>query len=117
MFTVVRKKMSREMMPDKRINAAVRAKKTPPFQGTGFTLRSRACFLFVTAFGSLERIDFLLDCGSSGCGHMRCKIASSAFPFDSRIRACRAIPGGIELDIAVAAVALFHDLMANPAIE
>jgi len=48
---------------------------------------------------------------------MRRKIAPAGFPFDRRIRTRHTIPSGIELDIAVATIALLHDLMANPAIE
>jgi len=48
---------------------------------------------------------------------MRSKVAPTTFPFDSRIRARHTIPAGIELNIAVATIAVLHDLMANPAIE
>jgi hypothetical protein len=48
---------------------------------------------------------------------VRCHITVSIFPTLRRIRICRAIPGRGIFDAAVAAFALLHDLMANPAVK
>ena len=43
------------------------------------------------------------------------KVADAAAPFGRGLRARGAIPAGTVLTLAAAAVALFHDLLANPA--
>jgi hypothetical protein len=117
MFTAAGKKMSREMMLKKQINVVAWTKKPRPLKGRGLPSDCGHIFLFVSALGSLDRIDLFLGCRRCSCGQMRRKIAPAGFPFDCRIRTRHTIPGGIELDIAVATIALLHDLMANPAIE
>jgi hypothetical protein len=47
---------------------------------------------------------------------MACEITVSVFPLDFRIRTGTAKPSGFLLHGAVAALALFDDLMANPAV-
>lgn len=92
-------------------------KKTPSLRGRGLPSDGGYIFLFVSALGSLDRIDFLLGCSRCSCSNMRSQIAPTGFPFDSRIGTRHTIPGGIELDIAVATITLLHDLMANAAVE
>jgi len=71
--------------------------------------------LFVLPFGRLERID-LCCCLSSRCSYMGSQITVADRPFLSRFGTGRAIPGSLHLYLAVATVALLHDLVANPAV-
>ena len=49
-------------MLKKQINVNARTKKPRPLKGRGLPSDRGPIFLFVSAFGSLERIDFLLGC-------------------------------------------------------
>jgi hypothetical protein len=68
-----------------------------------------------TSFGGLERIN-LRFCDRRSLDNMRCKVAITGFPFQRRIRTSCAVPFGRKLSGPIAAIALLHDLVANPAI-
>jgi hypothetical protein len=68
-----------------------------------------------TSFGGLERIN-LRFCGRRSLDNMRCKVAITGFPFQRRIRTSCAVPFGRKLSGPIAAIALLHDPVANPAI-
>jgi len=68
-----------------------------------------------TSFGGFERIN-LRFYGRRSLNNMRCKVAITGFPFQRRIRTSCAVPFGRKLSGPIAAIALLHDLVANPAI-
>jgi hypothetical protein len=71
--------------------------------------------LFLSPFGSLERID--LGFGfRSGSGDMRGHVAVAVFPFTGWFRKSGTVPTGVKLGFALAPVALFHHLEAKAAV-
>ena len=89
-------------------------KKPRPFNKARFICRSKATLL-VSSLGCFERINFCFWCWSSLCD-MWSKVAISGFPFQWRIRACRAVPSGSVFNATIAAFTVLHDLVANSAI-
>jgi len=89
-------------------------KKTPLYNGAGFTLKSKA-MLPVASFGSFERINFCFA-AVRNFGNMRSNVAISVFPLQRRIRTSRAVPSGWKFRTTIAAITFLYDFMANPAV-
>jgi hypothetical protein len=90
-------------------------KKNPALASSGVCLETGNLFFLVLALGGLERIDFGTPL-HGGRTDVRGHIAVADLPFERRIGTGRTIPAGLDFHFTAAAVALFHDLMANPAV-
>ena len=90
-------------------------KKNPAQASSGVCLGTGNLFFLVLAFGGLEWIDLGTRL-HRGRTDMRGHIAVADLPFERRIGTGCTIPAGVDFHLTAAAVALFHDLMANPAV-